>query len=123
MERWAKRKPACGVPVLHLEDAVHADGGPGLQPRLQQAHSRVPQLAAQAATTELGPHDEQAHEAERAVVADDGAAADELVTQLGRDEGLGVRLPEDAGVVESRVPALVGGPAHESGGFGLGHQA
>ena len=38
---------------------------PGLQTRLQQAHSGVPQLAAQAATTELGTHDEEAHEAER----------------------------------------------------------
>ena len=116
-------KAGCGVPVLHLEDAVHADGGPGLQARLQQAHSGVPQLAAQAETTKLGSHDEQAHEAERSVVADDGATADELVSQLGRDEAPGVRLPEDAGVVESRVPALVGGPAHESGGFSLGHQA
>ncbi len=114
---------ALGVPGLHLEDPVHADGRASSQARLQQSHPCVPQLAAEAPPTELRPHDEEAHEAEGAFVADDGAATDELVVELRCDEGSTIGLPEDLRVVKPWVPALVGGPTDQSGGLLLSHQA
>ena len=114
---------AAGIVVLHVEDAVETDAGAGLEPGTQALEARVPDLVAESAAAEFGPHDEEAHEAEFAGVAGDGAAADQLVAEISGDEGVGVGGPEQLGVVQAGVPAFSCGPLHQLANLGVAHLA
>src|SRR4029077_17289871 len=57
---------ATGVKTLHVEDAVHADGGRRLQTRQQQVAAMPPQALAQSSAAQIRPDNEEAHETETA---------------------------------------------------------
>ena len=118
-----KDEAPLGVVVLHGEDPVHADGGPGGQPGDEPFPAGVPEAVAQSPAAIGGPDDEEAHEAEGILVSGDGAPANQLAVNLGGDEGLGVGGPEQVGIMKAGVPALRGGPGDEVADLGTGHLA
>ena len=69
------------------------------------------------------PDDEETHETEFAVVGGDGTAADQFVAPGRRDEGLGVRGPEQLGIVKAGIPTLTRRPVDELVHLGTGHVA
>jgi hypothetical protein len=74
-----------GIEVLHLEDAVHPDGGSAMQAREQGISPQEPEPTAQPPSSQLGPHDEQTHEPEPPAVGDDRARAGKLVAAVHAD--------------------------------------
>jgi hypothetical protein len=99
-------KATAGIEVLHLEDTVHPDRGSATQARKQSISPQEPESTAQPPSSQLGPHDEQAHEPEPPTVGDDRAGAGKLAAAVHAHEALRIGLPEHRGIGVPRVPTL-----------------
>ena len=61
----------------------------------------------------FGTDEKEPHESELSAITDDGSATHQITIALGGDETLGVRGPEYAGIVQTRIPAFASGPVDQ----------
>lgn len=112
---------ALGVVVLHREDAIQPDARIRSQPREQTLAPGVPEGVPETPATELGPNNEKAHEAEVAAVSGDSTAADQLAFEVRGNEGLGIRRPEQPGIVRAGALTFPRRPIDEGVHLGRAH--
>jgi hypothetical protein len=106
-------KTASGVESDHRVDRIKPDACTRVKSSKQSIASSEPQLPTNSLSSIFRFDDKESHESEHWIVSNDGSTGNALLVNAHAEKPLGVRLPNEFGIAEARVPAFATSPTYQ----------